>query len=816
MNKVKLSCKIKLLSTFTMFYFFSVISSYAQRNAGIFYTTIFAKTGPYKRTAAFGVNANDYFLKDVNGDGKDDAVAYFNTGKWQAALSDGVNFGPPVEMLVYSSSETPTNQLKPLMGDVNGDKKQDAVFFDPTMGNWHVALSNGGAFHAPVQWSTGNGVGSTKQFLSDVNGDGKDDAVIYFHTGLDGYWYIGLSNNAGSFDGFSPFISNFGNDYDEHFIMDINGDAKADAVCLQKTTGNWKVALSEGNKLTEAGIWKTGFGQSSDNGFVYDVDKDGKADIAYYKDADWWVCYSTGSSFDANYNHRWVAGNRPATMISRSNRPAPQAKLIGSVSGVAAGACAISAGDWLILENSEKNKTVSAYEVDTWDAWGNPYTPQSPGRAATYDAADQAVNDQQIKMIHDAGFTYIMLDITNGSNPWVDNRAKKFVERIVHWNSNISGNMHKMYFCISMGSSRGMAAQQASERVEQESKRTWDEFYEPYSDAYYQMNGKPLLIHFVEYPVNRDGVIQFTNQMPFFQKFTIRWMFNEIKDEPVYANAYGWPILQGNGNPAGEEVMNVSPGFWNGHVSAARNKGELYRNHWLRVLQHNPNSIWLNSFNESWEHTHVEPAYLNPGIAAAKPDILSVWTDYHGERMDDFYWVMTKQYNRLYMHNELFRGSYLQEAQKKDIYQVKNNAFEKVGTAKPRMAPILLVPQHFIKNFKGSVIDENLEIVGTIEPTGTGTRQPKVSVASNILTPNGDGKNDTWVVKDIEQFPNNMVKIFDKSGRLVYQKKGYKNEWNGNYWGGTSHGKAVPQGSYLYSIDFGNGKSSKGYVSVIR
>lgn len=786
----------------------------AQRNSGIFYTTIFAKTNPYKRISGWGASADNYFLKDVNGDGKDDAVIYTKTGKWQAAFSDGVNFVNPAELLAYTSPSTPVAQLKPLMGDLNGDDKQDAAFFDPVTGNWHVALSNGTVFQAPTQWSTGNGVGSTKQFLADVNGDGKDDAVIYFHTGLDGYWYIGLNNGNGAFGGFSPWIQNFGNTYDEHFMADVNGDGKVDAIIMERSSGTWKVALSNGTQLVDNGTWRSGFGNGSETGIVADIDMDGKADIAYYKDTDWWAAYSSGIAFNAN--HRWVAGNRPATVISRSNRPVPKAKLIGTVSGTTAVACAVAAGDWLALENTDKGKTVSAYEVDTWDAWGNPYIPQLPGHTATYDAADIAVNDQQIRMMHDAGFTYIMLDITNGGNLWVDNRAKRFIERIVHWNANLGANQHKMYFCISMGGSRGMAAQQASERVELESKRTWEEFYEPYQDAYYIMKGKPLLIHFVEFPVNKDGILPFSAQMPNFQKFTIRWMYNEIKDQPVYANAYGWPILEKTGNPAGDEVMNVSPGFWNGLVSANREKGELYRNHWLRVLQHNPASIWLNSFNETWEHTSVEPAYLNPEVAAAASNILSVWSDYYGERMDDFYWVMTRQYNRLFMYSELFRNSYLQEQGSNDIWQVKDNAIQKSGTAKPHMAPVLLVPKNFIGNFSGNVIDDNLQVTGKIQSTGNGGSKENIKVAANVLTPNGDGKNDLWVVKDIDQYPNNTVKIFDNKGRIVFQRKGYANDWNGNYWGGSSHGKPVPQGTYLYVIDFGNGKTAKGSLSVVR
>ncbi|SDC18473.1 hypothetical protein [Niabella drilacis] len=685
-----------------------------QRNAGIFYSSIFAKTAPYKRISGWGANARNYFLKDVNGDGKDDAVVYYVGGKWQAAISDGVYFTNPRDMLIYKAAVTLTDQLLPLMGDVNGDKKADAVFFDPGTGNWLVAVSNGWVFAAPVQWSAGNGAGSAKQFLADVNGDGKDDAVFFLNRDREGCWYVGLSDGKGGFGRFTRWICRFGYTADEQLMADVNGDGAADAVVMEKINGTWRVALSDRTKLADAGLWRSGFGQGCENVLAYDVDKDDKADIAYYKEGDWWVCYSTGSAFDPDESQRWVVGNRPATMVSRSNRPAPEGRLIGSVSGTVAGACAISAGDWLVLDNGQKRKPVEAYAVDTWDAGGNPYTPQFPGHAATYDAADPVINDLQLRMIHDAGFTYLMLDITNGANSWVDDRARRMIERIIYWNHHLKGNQHKMYFCISMGGSRRMVGKQAADQVELESKRTWDEFYIPYKEAYYVLKGKPLLVHFVEFPTNKDDILQYAGQMPFFQQFTERWMFNEIKDQPDNVNAYGWPILEKQGNPVGDEVMNVSPGFWNGNLSANRENGELYRRHWLRVLQHNPASVWVNSYNETWEHTGVAPAYLNPEVAAASSGILSVWTDYYGDRMDDFYWVMTQQYNRLFMYRELFINSYLQEDQSNDIYQVKRNRIERTGTILPRRAPVLLVPKNFIRNFSGNVISDSLKVIGKV------------------------------------------------------------------------------------------------------
>lgn len=84
--------------------------------------------------------------------------------------------------------------------------------------------------------------------------------------------------------------------------------------------------------------------------------------------------------------------------------------------------------------------------------------------------------------------------------------------------------------------------------------------------------------------------------------------------------------------------------------------------------------------------------------------------------------------------------------------------------------------------------------------------------ASNILTPNGDGSNDFWEVKNIGDYPDNMVKIFDRSGRLLYLKKGYDNSWDG-----TFNGSPVAEGTYYYVFFYGKGTSQqKGFITVIR
>ncbi|WP_426330156.1 MBG domain-containing protein [Pedobacter sp. R-06] len=85
-------------------------------------------------------------------------------------------------------------------------------------------------------------------------------------------------------------------------------------------------------------------------------------------------------------------------------------------------------------------------------------------------------------------------------------------------------------------------------------------------------------------------------------------------------------------------------------------------------------------------------------------------------------------------------------------------------------------------------------------------------VATNILTPNGDGVNDTWTVQNIDMYPSNEVRIFDRGGREMYNKKGYDNSWNG-----TAGGSDLAEGTYYYIITYGPGKLvQKGFITIIR
>ncbi|RYY26419.1 MAG: T9SS type B sorting domain-containing protein, partial [Sphingobacteriaceae bacterium] len=84
--------------------------------------------------------------------------------------------------------------------------------------------------------------------------------------------------------------------------------------------------------------------------------------------------------------------------------------------------------------------------------------------------------------------------------------------------------------------------------------------------------------------------------------------------------------------------------------------------------------------------------------------------------------------------------------------------------------------------------------------------------ATNIITPNGDGKNDTWIVKNLDLYPESTIIIFDKAGRRLLNVKHYDNSWDGSY-----NGSPLAEGTYYYVIDFGAGKPPlKGFITLLR
>jgi len=144
------------------------------------------------------------------------------------------------------------------------------------------------------------------------------------------------------------------------------------------------------------------------------------------------------------------------------------------------------------------------------------------------------------------------------------------------------------------------------------------------------------------------------------------------------------------------------------------------------------------------------------------------------------------------------------------------------GTANPVWTPETTLSSS--SNFTPTASPEETTTYFLTVSTGVCTLTDEVTVKIKEIitiysgfTPNGDNTNDVWEIINISQYPNNIVKIYDRSGQIVFKTTGYKNV--SNRWDGTFKGKELPASTYFYVIDLRTGgKDSvfKGPVTILR
>lgn len=732
------------------------------KDAGVFYSTLYAYDPAYRMTRAtdFGKGAQQRLFGDMNGDGRDDAVAIFYSSsagmRVEVAVSDGSNFVNPGVRLSWPDAQA---EDRIMIGDVTGDGKDDLVAFRRTLGAWYVAVSNGTGFSAPVLWNTGNGVGSDFQFLGDVNGDGRADAVISWRNFNNGDWRAGLSGGS-DFGNFSILRQSFGTGSDRtHFVGDLNNDQKVDFVSYQRSAGNWDICINGG--AVTLGI-EQDFGTNADFASVYDMDQNGSSDLVMIgADNAAWVRYLNNNLTLQQPRHRAITQCRSDWRKFHTDSATAIATMDGSGRGQI---FCVYNGLWQAFPaNLNKAATVMGEAVNTWETWANRYLPWKPTSNSRddygyYDSGDPDVCDAQIRRMHDFGFNYITFDITNGSASWVDQRAQAFIRRIRYWNQNLKPGQHPMKFCIALGNTRSVTTPGATAfftRLEQECERAWNEFYAPNMDMVYMVDGKPLLIHMLGSSANGiwETIQSWTGPRLNIDRMTQRVMLGGYTGGDFGRAFYGWIEPNDNVN-RDPNLMVVQPAFGNGSTFISHNRGLRYKNHWLRVLKANPSSVFTISWNEGWENNQIEPNFMNRTVAEAQwgggesagkgyPG-LAAWTDELGQRMDDYYYVMTRQYMKIYLTGDVYVGTLLKSESSPDVYRATPSGFVFLESMPPQ-APLLIVPNDFIEDFTGSIVEDEPTVIPptpgvlgrwTFDNTGTGTQSARLASAfasSNVV-----------------------------------------------------------------------------------
>ncbi|MGK0420809.1 MAG: gliding motility-associated-like protein/uncharacterized repeat protein (TIGR01451 family) [Polaribacter sp.] len=119
---------------------------------------------------------------------------------------------------------------------------------------------------------------------------------------------------------------------------------------------------------------------------------------------------------------------------------------------------------------------------------------------------------------------------------------------------------------------------------------------------------------------------------------------------------------------------------------------------------------------------------------------------------------------------------------------------------------------------RASIIQSTPTDKDTSNNTAEALVTPSCLKIYNIITPNGDGLNDNFVISCVKDAD---IEIYDRYGSIVYKNQNYNNDWNGvaNQRGKIiGKGEKLPNGTYFFVLRFNDGsiENIKSYIQIIR
>lgn len=87
--------------------------------------------------------------------------------------------------------------------------------------------------------------------------------------------------------------------------------------------------------------------------------------------------------------------------------------------------------------------------------------------------------------------------------------------------------------------------------------------------------------------------------------------------------------------------------------------------------------------------------------------------------------------------------------------------------------------------------------------------EPAIGIP-NLVSPNNDGINDRFEIRNIEKYPDNELVIFDRRGKVVFRAVSYANDWAA---------EGLADGVYFYRFAVREGSKQKiftGNINVMR
>ncbi|MEM9458882.1 MAG: serine hydrolase [Myxococcota bacterium] len=239
---------------------------------------------PYFRDLHWGTADDRPLVGDVDGDGRDDLIVWRpSSGRWYTRTVEGVTI---TSGLTYGDDDYGD---VPLTGDVNADGHSDYVIWRESTGDWYVRSAAGPTLVNGLHYGTSGDV----PLVGNVGGNASDDLVVWRPS--NGRWYATQSNGLSLLSGVT-----FGTSGDVPHLGDINGDGVAELVIWRPSTGQWFARdVTTGSTIVSGLQW----GLAGDQSLLGDADGDGTQEFIIFRPStgDWYARDADGEYFREVY-----------------------------------------------------------------------------------------------------------------------------------------------------------------------------------------------------------------------------------------------------------------------------------------------------------------------------------------------------------------------------------------------------------------------------------------------------------------------------------------------------------------------------------